>query len=100
MIRTAILAAMLTFVPGFSAEPTTEPKITSIYPFAAQLGKTGEVAIRGHNLKDARGLWFPKAGVQARVMNAASDLLRVELTVDAAASLGRHAFRVLTPDGI
>ena len=100
MIRTATIAAILTIVPGFCAEPSTELKITSVYPFAIQLGKTREAAIRGRNLKEARALWFPKSGILARVLDATDDLLRVELTVDSGAFIGKHAFRVVTPAGV
>ncbi len=108
MIRTAMIAAILALAPGLcqgAAEASPEPKITSVYPCGAQIGRTYEATVRGRNLKGARSLWFPKPGVRARVLNVASpdattDLLRVEFTVDRAAAVGPHTFRVFTADGV
>ena len=103
-----MIAAIFAIVPGICAGPAdsaAEPKITSIYPFGAQIGRTYQATVRGSNLKGARSLWFPLTGVRALVLNldspdAATDLLRVEFTVDQAASVGPHAFRVVTPAGV
>ncbi len=108
MIRTSTFAAIVAVMPVFCAgapKPTIEPKITSIYPLAGQAGHTYEATIRGKNLKGARSVWFPAAGIRARVMNVESpdannDLVRAEFTVEASATAGPHQFRVVTPAGI
>ncbi len=108
MIRIAMMAAVLTLAPEFcagAAESASGPKITSVYPFGAQNGRTYEATVRGSNLKGARGLWFPQAGVRGRVLSVNSsdetnDLLRAEFTVEGGASSGPHGFRVVTPAGV
>ncbi|MEO8130368.1 MAG: hypothetical protein ABJF23_00040 [Bryobacteraceae bacterium] len=108
MFQIAAIVAILVLAAdtrASAAEPSPEPKITSIYPFGAQMGRTYQATVRGSKLKDARSLWFPKAGIQARVLNVTSpdatqDVLLAELTVDGNASAGRHAFRVVTPAGV
>ena len=107
-IRISTFAAILAVLPAFCAEapvPAPEPKITSIYPLGGQAGHTYEAAIRGKNLKGARSVWFPAAGIRARVLNVESpdannDIVRAEFTVEASSTAGPHQLRVVTPAGI
>src|SRR6185369_16137925 len=103
---TALVIAVFTAVL-FAEKPeaSLDPKISSIYPLGGQPGHPYEAAIRGKNLKGARGLWFPAAGIRARVTkvespDATNDLVRAELTIEPGAPIGPHRFRVVTPLGI
>ncbi len=108
MIRIATIAAILILTPTVRAgspETNPEPKISSIFPLGSQLGRTYQATIRGHKLQGARGLWFSSEGVRGRVLSVNSpdkdnDLLQAEVTVDRSAPVGRHSFRVVTPNGV
>jgi hypothetical protein len=92
----------------------TDPKISSIFPAAAERGKTFEAVLRGTNLRGARALMFECDGIEARIRSTAADtseprgkalergpdLVRLEITLHADAELGSVGFRVITARGV
>jgi len=99
----AVLGALAASCGVYAAapEPPPEPRITSIFPFAGEVGKPFEAEVRGRNLKGARSLWFDGGSVQARILRvedatAPDEILHVSLTVHAAPK----SFRVVTPAGV
>ncbi len=94
-----------------------DPRISSLYPMAAQRGKTVDAVIRGASLRDARALLFEGNGVEARILSVnpdqpaagaeaeeakerLADLLKVRFTLEAGAATGPHDFRVVTIRGV
>lgn len=89
-----------------------EPRITSIYPFTGQQGKTYSAVVRGVSLDSMQSLFFREPGIRGRVLSvekessgsgAASanpvNLLHVEIEIDAKVSPGIKKFGVITHVG-
>ncbi len=105
MVSICALAALSTGLGAATSEPSKEPKITSIFPLGGQPGRTYAAQIRGRDLMSARGIWFRESGLRARVvkvesLEASSDILYAEVTVEESAPIGRRALRVATGEGV
>jgi hypothetical protein len=115
------VALLVTFAAlasvGVSAVPKEawDPSVSSIYPMAAQRGRTVEAVLRGAHLGDARALMFEDIGIEAVILSVKpdepvtgeeaakdipADLLEVRLTLQADAATGPHDFRVVTSGGV
>jgi hypothetical protein len=104
-IRMSGLALVLAAGRAWGATPPdTEPRVTSIFPLSVVAGKPTEVSIRGRNLKEARGVWFPGGGIRSRILRVetdeSGDNLCAELTLDGKAPGGTRQFRVVTAAGV
>lgn len=97
------------------AKKPQDPNVSSIYPMAAQRGKTVEAVLRGKHLAGARALMFEGGGIEAAILSVnpeepqagaeaakdgTADLLKVRLTLGAEAVTGPHDLRVVTPLGV
>jgi hypothetical protein len=114
MIRALVaLAITAASAPGAAPMPKAkpDPKISSIYPFAARRGSTFQATVRGSDLAKTRSVIFERDGLEARVLGvdeeppapgerAGKDLLRLQVTVAPGVAAGRQEFRVLTARGI
>jgi hypothetical protein len=105
---TILAAAAICSEPKSAPKTKPEPKISSIYPAAAQRGTTFQAQLRGTSLAGAQ-VAFEGEGIEARVLSlepespaepAAKAVLRLQVSVAADASLGRRDFRVVTPRGV
>ena len=54
-------------------KPAPEPRVSSIHPFAVQIGKTYQAVVRGRNLKGAHGVAITGDGVEGRVLRVESE---------------------------
>ncbi len=118
--RIALLALCGTcFTAG---ELRAQPVIKSVFPSAAQQGKTITVEFRGSNLGNAYALWADSPGLEGLVKPAESideppapqsrsaepnsksarppQPVVVQLRVDAAARPGTHRVRLVCPNGL
>lgn len=96
------------------AQPSPEPRVSSIFPLTVQRGQTVPAVIRGTNLDSAKELYFRDGGVRARVLKVepgpdpvlpgaegpAPQLLRVELTIAKDAKPGPQRFRAVAGQGL
>jgi hypothetical protein len=96
------------------AQPSPEPRLSSIFPLTVQRGQTVSAIIRGVNLDSAKELYFRDAGIQTRVLKVepAPDpvlpgakgpppqLLRVELTIAKEVKPGPQRLRAVTSQGL
>lgn len=113
--RCAMLASaiVLTAVMPAATKTTPEPRLTSIDPFAGQLGHTYRAVVRGTTLEGSHSIGFREKGLHARILHiepepaqpdAKSSLVtssvHIEITIDAGTPPGDHSFSVLTPNGI
>lgn len=109
------LFLVLPFIAALAlAQPTPEPRLTSVFPFTVSRGQTVSVLLRGVQLDGAHTLYFPQAKIQARLEDAqpAPDpipagskapppqQLRAHLTVPATLAPGAYKFRVTTARGL
>lgn len=111
---TSILGCSLAFASCavLCAAPPAPPKTESIFPLGANPGTSFSAVVRGTALKGAYALWFEQPGVSAKVAavesepgpaggkGKPSELLRVDMAVEAAAQGSWRSFRVLTPGGV
>ena len=77
-MRVWLLVSTLPILFGLEAraqekKPAPEPRVSSINPFAAQVGKTYQAILRGRNLKGAHGVAITGDGVQGRVLRVESE---------------------------
>ena len=118
-MRVWLLVSTLPILLGLEAraedkKPAPEPRVSSIYPFTAQIGKTSQAIVRGRNLKGAGGIAIAGDGIEGRVLRVESeppsgldkksesttDLAYVEIASQAAARPGSRELRLLTSAGI
>lgn len=95
-----------------SAAAPPPPRIDSVYPVGGKPGSTFQAVVRGANLKHAYQIWFEGGGMQGTVLGVeqevtsgargkvTTDLLRIEMKLDASMPPGSRSFRVLTSGGI
>ena len=100
-----LLAFTILAASGVCAElkgkhaPSTEPKLSSIYPAGGQRGTTFDAEVRGSNMAGARCVIFEGSGLQARILGG-DEVLRLKITVGPDASTGLHRFRIVTERGV
>ena len=118
-MRVWLLVSTLPIMFGLEAraqdkKPAPEPRVSSIHPFAAQIGKTYQAVVRGRNLKGAHGVAITGDGVEGRVLRVESeppserdkknesttDLVHVEITSLPATRAGARELRLLTSGGV
>ncbi len=101
---------------GAAAEQKSapDPRISSINPFGAGIGKTYRGIVRGQNLKGAHAIEVTGGGVNGRVLRVEAEpasepnskggsttyLVEVEIACPPAAEPGPRQLRLLTPNGI
>jgi hypothetical protein len=95
-----VVVMLLPAVWAEDKKPPQDPRVSTISPLTGQAGTTYTAAIRGTVLARSQSLQFSGTGVRARVLRVEPDLVHVEMSLDAEAAPGDHAFRVLTADGI
>jgi hypothetical protein len=105
-----LLAFTILASSAIGAEPkakraqSLEPKISSIYPGGGQRGTAFDAEVRGANMAGARCVLFDGSGVEAKILGggeeADKELLRLQITVGADATSGRHSFRIVTARGV
>jgi len=102
VLSSLVLLTVISVSPNLMAQT---PTITSTTPRAVSPGSTVDVTVRGSNLVGVTKLWtsFPcqavlSPDVKDNGKNAASVVFKV--TVPANASVGVHAIRVASPNGI
>jgi hypothetical protein len=83
--RIAVLAAPVQALG--TASPSASPQVGAITPNSLIRGKSYALTLTGSNLENIRAVKFG-SGITAGVTDAASNRLKVELTVAAAAKLG------------
>ena len=77
------------------------PRLTNIYPSAAQRGTEAEVLCSGGSLLDAKGLIFDTPGLECTAVSAPeAGKFKAKIKVAADAKLGEHSFRVVTASGL
>ncbi len=105
---------MLVCSATLRAASAPAPRIDSIYPIGGKPGSTFQAIVRGVNLKAAYQIWFEGAGINATVLGVeaepvssagaksrvTTELLRIEMRMEASISGPSRSFRVLTPGGI
>ena len=80
-------------------KPPPDPRILSVHPCAVRAGVTTQLAIRGTSLSGARALLFKNERFTARVLDASTELVHVEVT-PAASGEGSHPLRLVSPQGV
>jgi len=66
-----LVFAFLLLSSAAFAQPSTaqiEPKLMSMFPWAAQRGATIQAEVRGSDLDDARAVWFDAGAIEGRVL--------------------------------
>ncbi|WP_031501052.1 hypothetical protein [Bryobacter aggregatus] len=96
------------------AQPSREPRLTSIFPLTVQRGQSVSAVIRGAHLDQVQSVYFRENGFQARVEKVEPvpepipagakgpqpQLLHVGLTIATDTKLGPHTLRVVTNQGL
>lgn len=90
-------------------KPPSDPRITSIHPYAVRAGVATVVTIRGNGLTGARAIVFAEAGVSGKILSVgqepaadgaeSGEQVRVEVTAPGGLP-GTHAFRVVSATGV
>jgi hypothetical protein len=107
----AFITAAVGYCADLKPKLKPDPKVSSIYPFAARRGSAFQAVVRGSDLAGAGSVIFRGTGIEARVLGVdeqppapgektGKDLVRLEVTVASGATAGRQEFRVLTPRGV
>jgi hypothetical protein len=96
--RYTLLTILAISFPAQAAPPT----LTNLTPRGAERGKTIEVIVAGTNLTPQTKLILPFKATQTLLPDAKPNpaQVRIQLTVDAAVSLGAYPVRVATEDGV
>lgn len=97
----------LTFCLGFALQgaidpdlPSQAPIVRAAFPPGAQRGTTIEVELTGQNLHDAQSIEFAGRGIRAKIADAFASKLKVKITIDATAEVGRREYRLTTSRGV
>jgi len=86
---------------GFSfCAQAGSPQLTNLLPIAGQRGQTVEVKFYGERLVDATGVLFHGQGIRADEVAIKDKQLTARFVIDADASIGEHALRVVTSSGV
>lgn len=80
--------------------PSPAPTVQRIFPQGAQRGTTVEVEFGGENLHDAQSIEFTGRGVSGKILAALNGKLKLRVTVDPTAEVGRRDFRLSTLRGV
>lgn len=80
--------------------PSVAPKIAGVFPHGARRGTATEVELSGQNLYDANAIQFAGRGVTGQILSATDSKLKVRVTVEPNAEVGRRDFRLTTNRGV
>lgn len=99
--------AILAAARAETAEPTAEPRVSTIYPFAGQRNSSYQAIIRGAGLEGARAVLFTEPSIRASVVRVEGvkvesepAALHVDVSIGSGTVPGAHRFRVITPRGV
>lgn len=104
-MKLEFLFALFSFLTIASAAidpdlPSPAPAVRAIFPHGAQRGTSAEVEMSGQNLHDASSVDFAGRGVRAEVLSSLGSKLKLKITVDPTAEVGRRDFRLTTLRGV
>jgi hypothetical protein len=80
--------------------PSPAPVVRGIFPHGVQRGASAEVEISGQNLHETSSIEFAGRGVRAEILSALGAKLKLKVTADATAEVGRRDFRLTTGRGV
>ncbi len=80
--------------------PSPAPVVRGIFPHGVQRGSSAEVEMSGQNLHDTSSIEFAGRGVRAEILSALGSKLKLKVTADGTAEVGRRDFRLTTRRGV
>lgn len=80
--------------------PSPAPVAQRVFPQGAQRGTTTDIELTGENLHDAQSIEFAGRGVNGKILAAFNGKLKLRVTVDPTAEVGRRDFRLTTLRGV
>ncbi len=79
--------------------PSAAPGVAGVFPHGMQRGSSVEVELSGQNLHDAKSVEFSGKGLSAEIISSLGASLKLRVTADKKAEVGRRDFRLATARG-
>jgi len=79
--------------------PSAAPAVAGVFPHGIQRGASVEVELSGQNLHDAKSVEFSGKGLSAEILSSLGATLKLRVTADKRAEVGRRDFRLVTARG-
>src|SRR5260370_14306800 len=96
----AVVICVSSFAAIDADLPSAAPVVAGVFPHGVQRAASVDVELTGQNLHDAKSVEFAGKGVSAEILSSLGASLKLRVTADRKAEVGRRDFRLTTARGV